>query len=187
MVTMVLEVVYFPFHDLLDFSGALGWAFQQLFQAPYDSRFLPMTQIMQKLLDPLFGWVGAFPVQSVSHRPKVLAGMVKIQSLDRAGKAVLRQIPEPDRPIHDQIHVPGTTQSSAACLGLHGRPKVHRRRLWRTGHDIFLQQQTSPTLFLDLLLQTVNDRRFRSEEHTSELQSLRHLVCRLLLEKKKTK
>src|SRR5947199_3928725 len=29
--------------------------------------------------------------------------------------------------------------------------------------------------------------RLRSEEHTSELQSLRHLVCRLLLEKKKTK
>src|SRR5262245_63699398 len=29
--------------------------------------------------------------------------------------------------------------------------------------------------------------RTRSEEHTSELQSLRHLVCRLLLEKKKNK
>src|SRR5258705_8909422 len=29
--------------------------------------------------------------------------------------------------------------------------------------------------------------RCRSEEHTSELQSLRHLVCRLLLEKKKKK
>src|SRR5947199_5433526 len=28
-------------------------------------------------------------------------------------------------------------------------------------------------------------RAVRSEEHTSELQSLRHLVCRLLLEKKK--
>src|SRR5262245_65332199 len=27
----------------------------------------------------------------------------------------------------------------------------------------------------------------RSEEHTSELQSLRHLVCRLLLEKKKAR
>src|SRR5258705_4894238 len=27
----------------------------------------------------------------------------------------------------------------------------------------------------------------RSEEHTSELQSLRHLVCRLLLEKKKNR
>src|SRR5262245_64177974 len=34
-----------------------------------------------------------------------------------------------------------------------------------------------------------NSRRLvrRSEEHTSELQSLRHLVCRLLLEKKKKK
>src|SRR5205814_10115276 len=30
-----------------------------------------------------------------------------------------------------------------------------------------------------------DDTRVRSEEHTSELQSLRHLVCRLLLEKKK--
>src|SRR5262245_63083011 len=31
----------------------------------------------------------------------------------------------------------------------------------------------------------VDRERKRSEEHTSELQSLRHLVCRLLLEKKK--
>src|SRR3712207_7961107 len=30
------------------------------------------------------------------------------------------------------------------------------------------------------------DRRVRSEEHTSELQSRQYLVCRLLLEKKKT-
>src|SRR5438874_9003865 len=32
----------------------------------------------------------------------------------------------------------------------------------------------------------IGDRRHRSEEHTSELQSRRDLVCRLLLEKKKT-
>src|SRR2546425_7428630 len=31
------------------------------------------------------------------------------------------------------------------------------------------------------------DREHRSEEHTSELQSLAYLVCRLLLEKKKNK
>src|SRR5262245_65184405 len=31
------------------------------------------------------------------------------------------------------------------------------------------------------------ERQARSEEHTSELQSLRHLVCRLLLEKKNNK
>src|SRR5262245_63473599 len=37
------------------------------------------------------------------------------------------------------------------------------------------------------LLEVLNDFKERSEEHTSELQSLRHLVCRLLLEKKKKK
>src|SRR5205814_7555588 len=37
------------------------------------------------------------------------------------------------------------------------------------------------------LLCAVSQRVERSEEHTSELQSLRHLVCRLLLEKKKNK
>src|SRR5258705_5884556 len=45
-----------------------------------------------------------------------------------------------------------------------------------------LLQQTGEVALafgLDRLLERV-----RSEEHTSELQSLRHLVCRLLLEKK---
>src|SRR5438045_6916039 len=37
----------------------------------------------------------------------------------------------------------------------------------------------------DILAVDRIDRVVRSEEHTSELQSLRHLVCRLLLEKKK--
>src|ERR1035438_7218371 len=43
-------------------------------------------------------------------------------------------------------------------------------------------------LFLATVLMIVFRKRYprwRSEEHTSELQSLRHLVCRLLLEKKK--
>src|SRR5258708_26682076 len=39
------------------------------------------------------------------------------------------------------------------------------------------------TVFLGVMIFTIN---FRSEEHTSELQSPDHLVCRLLLEKKKT-
>src|SRR5262245_66578845 len=42
------------------------------------------------------------------------------------------------------------------------------------------------TAALALLLLRQRDA-VRSEEHTSELQSLRHLVCRLLLEKKKKK
>src|SRR5689334_23578646 len=38
---------------------------------------------------------------------------------------------------------------------------------------------------LNLLLRLKEEDRLRSEEHTSELQSQFHLVCRLLLEKKK--
>src|SRR5438046_3432098 len=40
------------------------------------------------------------------------------------------------------------------------------------------------TTFVDLLMFQLSK---RSEEHTSELQSLTNLVCRLLLEKKKNK
>src|SRR5690554_7211361 len=42
----------------------------------------------------------------------------------------------------------------------------------------------SNVIILENLLQTAGS---RSEEHTSELQSRPHLVCRLLLEKKKNK
>src|SRR5258705_5782786 len=47
--------------------------------------------------------------------------------------------------------------------------------------------QGAPGCGEDLRRRPQPDRRCRcrSEEHTSELQSLRHLVCRLLLEKKK--
>src|SRR5256884_6616151 len=38
----------------------------------------------------------------------------------------------------------------------------------------------------DALMNRLRDLETRSEEHTSELQSRLHLVCRLLLEKKKT-
>jgi hypothetical protein len=55
----------------------------------------------------------------------VLARMMEIQGLDRVGKAVLRQIPKPDRSIHHQIHVTGSAQSPAARLGLHCRAKVN--------------------------------------------------------------
>src|SRR5437899_8043674 len=54
-------------------------------------------------------------------------------------------------------------------------------KYWGTTLGAFLSLLivTTTNLFSPQLL------RLRSEEHTSELQSLRHLVCRLLLEKKK--
>src|SRR5690625_5984925 len=43
----------------------------------------------------------------------------------------------------------------------------------------------NPYWILNKMPHTNNTKRMRSEEHTSELQSRGHLVCRLLLEKKK--
>src|SRR5437899_8061028 len=57
---------------------------------------------------------------------------------------------------------------------------LNRVRNLGRGHDNFIPIDLRNRLDADA---DQADR--RSEEHTSELQSLRHLVCRLLLEKKK--
>src|SRR5438309_8345443 len=51
----------------------------------------------------------------------------------------------------------------------------------RAGGTVARREQIEPEAALE---QTHDGRRCRSEEHTSELQSQFHLVCRLLLEKK---
>src|SRR5262245_64984954 len=55
------------------------------------------------------------------------------------------------------------------------------------GTDICKQLRAAHVKTPIIVLSAVGDEldKVRSEEHTSELQSLRHLVCRLLLEKKK--
>src|SRR2546425_7482574 len=63
--------------------------------------------------------------------------------------------------------------------------EAHRLRLEQTeyGEGIFVDRAIEDAAF-------ILERRlsaWRSEEHTSELQSLAYLVCRLLLEKKKKK
>src|ERR1035441_10826420 len=62
------------------------------------------------------------------------------------------------------------THFSAALAGTPVSPKTATSCLLISG-TVFLPSHSSNTIA-------------RSEEHTSELQSLRHLVCRLLLEKK---
>src|SRR5438046_8270963 len=59
-------------------------------------------------------------------------------------------------------------------LGQHGAG-VRVQRAYVAGHPAVERLAGEPV-----------DRELRSEEHTSELQSLTNLVCRLLLEKKKT-
>src|SRR2546422_5284904 len=57
-------------------------------------------------------------------------------------------------------------------------------RSWRIGPDSGARDGTDPIYHSDTLYSAVTGA-MRSEEHTSELQSRLHLVCRLLLEKKK--
>src|SRR3989449_6725130 len=59
----------------------------------------------------------------------------------------------------------------------HAGPGVGPRRFRREHLRLYLS---------DWIERLTGARVFRSEEHTSELQSRLHLVCRLLLEKKKT-
>src|SRR3712207_7114152 len=65
---------------------------------------------------------------------------------------------------------------------------LHRRRKRPSGGRRWLQGQ-EPALARGACLERLlagETTRDRSEEHTSELQSRQYLVCRLLLEKKKT-
>src|SRR5436853_7697065 len=68
-----------------------------------------------------------------------------------------------------------TATTEIYTLSLHdGSSDLSRRTAWLRPRS---RQSPSPSASAT--------RYWRSEEHTSELQSLRHLVCRLLLEKKK--
>src|SRR5262245_64652184 len=85
-----------------------------------------------------------------------------------------------------------SSPTTASC----GLPEASRRVTWcsvwslhsarlRSVMSIVVPRQTPPSLSGSSSFALVSAQRSRSEEHTSELQSLRHLVCRLLLEKKK--
>src|SRR2546425_1904474 len=70
--------------------------------------------------------------------------------------------------LHDALPI---SRESGGCPCRESSPPAHRKPLrWRRGSSGSWSWTTIGT---------------RSEEHTSELQSLAYLVCRLLLEKKK--
>src|SRR2546422_2129806 len=60
--------------------------------------------------------------------------------------------------------------------------RIERKRALELEADGYATIYDLPS---DLELSVIHARQVRSEEHTSELQSRLHLVCRLLLEKKK--
>src|SRR5262245_65311432 len=75
-------------------------------------------------------------------------------------------------------HAHAPVAATSAPLDLTIRPRRNRKASW-TRRLVAESVLTADDLIWPLFLVD------RSEEHTSELQSLRHLVCRLLLEKKK--
>src|SRR5262245_62728399 len=90
-----------------------------------------------------------------------------------------------------------TRRSSDLYLQMTGKPvdelaataETHLKQAIEADHGDFVAQHMigAGLLCLGELDQAKQhlELSIRSEEHTSELQSLRHLVCRLLLEKKK--
>src|SRR5205814_8417453 len=64
-------------------------------------------------------------------------------------------------------------------------PQLRKRVLDREERRLRVGRLIEQREVAGIRIENLQQRTIRSEEHTSELQSLRHLVCRLLLEKKK--
>src|SRR5258705_4631584 len=82
-----------------------------------------------------------------------------------------------------------TATTEIYTLSLHDALPISIRQSARRTYRLWDENPRAPALRFKKVRDVYSDSRpkadRRSEEHTSELQSLRHLVCRLLLEKKK--
>src|SRR5258705_4164980 len=85
--------------------------------------------------------------------------------------------------LHDALPI---SRQSVLELPMPRDVQVRAMRLLPNGDLVLAGTRDGPLTHTEPSM-THNDGFWRSEEHTSELQSLRHLVCRLLLVKKKTK
>src|SRR5262245_63460684 len=90
--------------------------------------------------------------------------------------------------LHDALpiwlHRAGPPSGAARILAVRRSDRGARLRR-RRGRVRGMDRQGAASLVRRGFRRRGRERDDRSEEHTSELQSLRHLVCRLLLEKKK--
>src|SRR5690625_6641479 len=93
------------------------------------------------------------------------------QCRTRADAALKARLPAPDS------QQPDLAEAMAYCL-FNGGKRIRPTLVYATGAALGATDAPG----LDTLAAAVE---CRSEEHTSELQSRGHLVCRLLLEKKK--
>src|SRR2546422_3409712 len=81
---------------------------------------------------------------------------------------------------HEPAH-----EERVAVLDISGGGKASVETQVRTPQMVFMQPQRLVVPLFQRPYVWNEENQWRSEEHTSELQSRLHLVCRLLLEKKK--
>src|SRR2546429_2451643 len=87
-------------------------------------------------------------------------------------------------PLHDALPISSQKSRQLVCLRPNGfRILLPRGFLQESAYLGDARQSVGPASSAHFVAEVAD--RFRSEEHTSELQSRLHLVCRLLLEKKK--
>src|SRR5690625_5588382 len=83
--------------------------------------------------------------------------------------------------------IPATEDGESFELVMGERRWRAARRAGLSSIPSIIRETSEDDLLRDALLENLHRTQLRSEEHTSELQSRGHLVCRLLLEKKKKK
>src|SRR2546425_3203955 len=96
-----------------------------------------------------------------------------------------KQGPEPEPYDYRLVNVPTPKRVLRGSLNLYFTHRFAQpvRPLSQSDQDLFGLDSFAVSSFG--LFYGITDKLYRSEEHTSELQSLAYLVCRLLLEKKK--
>src|SRR5205823_15135654 len=91
--------------------------------------------------------------------------------------------------LHDALPILGVYGMTVSEVRGFGRQKGHKEAYRGTEYTIEFVPKTKIEVVVvdklaDKVIETIIRTAKRSEEHTSELQSLAYLVCRLLLEKK---
>src|SRR5438045_210708 len=122
-----------------------------------------------RALDAIGDYRGAFPAYQAANRDSRASALPAVVRYDRAAQ---------ERVTEQLIAAPVRTLPGRTPTGASGPRPIFVCGMFRSGSTLAEQ------LIAGHPGRAAGGAPHRSEEHTSELQSLRHLVCRLLLEKK---
>src|SRR5436853_2334362 len=109
---------------------------------------------------------------------------INICAARRAIVLVLKGLAMPEEENGHSLHAARITMSVPSVIRLLEYRRIPHQTRALSRKNILLRDRNT-CQYCGVVLSSGELTLDRSEEHTSELQSLRHLVCRLLLEKKK--